>query len=288
MQTQFYSIRNIRPSMLLARKKRKHYENSTLKKTQIVAAVFAFIIAITINAQSDRAENEIIEDSITLAKGKKSKLRDLIEFTITQIEENSSDHSAILYSNANYHGERFKLDNDWSANRHHNSWNDEVASIEVPRGQELWLYEDKNFRGEYLIITRDWSAKENPWWRNRISSVRVVYTSDREQPRNHPRHAYRNDGWRDRHHEAGVTIYEHRHFSGRSRTMYDDWSVQRSSDFWDDRISAIDIPAGYKVILYKSRDFDGRSLTLRGPRSVQLEKDSWNDEVSSIEIMHTH
>lgn len=267
---------------------RKHYENIIIKKTQIVAAVFAFIISFTTNAQSDRAENETTKDSITLTKGKNSKFMDLIEFTISQIEENRSGHSAILYSNANYHGERFKLDNDWSANRHHNSWNDEVASIEVPRGIELWLYEDKNFRGEYLIISRDWSVKENPWWKNRISSVRVVYTSDREQPRHHPRHGHRNDDCRDRHHEAGVTIYEHRHFSGRSRTMYDDWSVQRSDDFWNDRISAIDIPAGYKVILYKSRDFDGRSLTFRGPRSVKLEKDSWNDAVSSIEIIHMY
>jgi hypothetical protein len=259
-------------------------------KTQLIIILILGFQQFYVNAQSDSAENEITEDSITLTKAKNSKFRDLIEFTISQIqiEESKSDHSATLYSNANYHGERFNLYNDWSANRDHNSWNNEIASIEVPRGLELWLYEDKNFRGECLIISRDWSVKDNPWWRNRISSVRVVYTSDREQPRHHPSYGYRNDYWRDRHHEAGVTIYEHRHFSGRSGTMYDDWSGQHSGDFWDDRISSIDIPAGYIVILYKSQDFNGRSLTLRGPRSIQLENDSWNNEVSSIEIMHTH
>ncbi len=256
-------------------------------KTQLIIILILGFQQFYVNAQSDRAENAITKDSITLTKEKNSMLRDLIEFTISQAKENKSDHSAIFYSNDNYHGERFKLDNDWSANVHHNSWNDEIASIEVPRGIELWLYEDKNFRGESLIISRDWSVKDNPWWRNRISSVRVVYTYDREQPRYDPRHGHRNDDWRNRHHEAGVTIYEHHHFSGRSRTIYDDWVRLSSDDFWDDRISSIDIPAGYQIILYKSRDFDGRSLTLRGPRSVQLEKYSWNDEVSSIEIMHT-
>jgi len=257
-------------------------------KTQLIIILILGFQQFYVNAQSDRSENEKAEHTSTMTNGKNSKLKDLIEFTISTIEENRSDDSVILYSKANYHGDRFKLYNDWSANRDHNSWNDEIASIEVPRGLELWLYEDKNFRGECLIISRDWSVKENPWWKNRISSVRMVSISDREQPRHHPRHVHRNDDWQDCHFEAGVTIYEHRHFSGHSRTIYDDWSVHRSSDFWNDRISSIDIPAGYQVILYKSRDFDGRSLTLRGPRSVQFEKGSWNDEISSIEIMHKH
>ena len=254
-------------------------------KTQLFAFLTLGFLPFFINVQNHPNEMEKMEDSITAFKEKDSKLTRLIEFTISEIEEHDRDRSVILYSKARFSGKSFELNNDWSASNLHNHWNDEIASIEVPRGLEVWLYEHKNFRGKSLCISGDWSVRDKPWWRNRISSVRLVYTSDREWSKRHKRHRHKDHHWRDGHKKKGVILYEDRHFSGRSITIYGDWLGKHKDDFWDDRISSIYVPSGYKVILYKKSGFRGDSKTLKGPRSVQLEKGSWNDKVSSIEIV---
>lgn len=198
----------------------------------------------------------------------------------------------IIFSKANFRGERRALHRDWSAASHRSPWNDEIASIKVPRGWEAWLYEHADFRGRSLVITGDWSVQDNPRWSNRISSIRMVSAYDGGHP-GQPRRPRHRRG--DRHRpqwEEGVTIFDKKHFSGDSKTIYDDWSVRYSDDYWNDRISSIYIPSGYVVILYEHADFQGRSVSLQGDWSIQRQqnfwnnRDFWNNRTSSIKILY--
>jgi len=273
-------------------------------KTQLFVFLVLGFLPFFINAQTNLNEIEMAEDSMPKTtpalKEESSKFVKFIEYTLSKIEEHSInrnhdldrdrdlDRSVILYSKARFSGKSFELNNDWSASRHNKSWNNEIASIEVPWGWEVWLYEKKYFRGEVLVISEDWSVRDDPWWRDRISSIRLFRSSDRGEHRHDRRNGHQNSHRHDHHRKSGVTVYEHHHYSGHSMTIYDDWQERHLDDFWEDRISSIHIPAGYKVILYKDRGFKGRCLTLRGPRLVQLDRDFWNDEVSSIKIIHWH
>lgn len=222
------------------------------------------------------------------------RVREVIA-TVQEIEASFDNHrrnsrSVTFYAEADFCGRNFLLTSDWSVRNKWDYWNDEIASIEVPKGWEVRLYEHANFRGEVLTISRDWSVRDNPWWRNRISSVRLVPALYRDRP--HERRAPRCDHWpcHCSKQGAGVTLYEKKDFSGASKTIHGDWSVRPSGDFWNDRISSIHIPAGYEVIVYKHAHFQGRSIRLKGPWPFRRHRDfwdDWDDEISSIEVLRS-
>ncbi len=219
------------------------------------------------------------------------KVRDIIA-TIKDFETyfdgaRRSPRLAIAYSDPDFCGERLALDSDWSAGSRRNPWNDEIASIEVPQGYEVWLYEHADFRGEILVVAGNWSVRDNPRWRKRISSIRLVSLSGQGCPRERQDHGRRRRSRR----EPGATLYAKKDFSGPSLTIFDDWSVRDSDDFWNDRISSIHIPEGYVLIVYKHSDFRGRSATLKGPWPSRRSRDfwdDWNDEISSIEVLRRY
>lgn len=202
-------------------------------------------------------------------------------------------HSVVLYSKADFSGDRIALDNDWSARSHQNSWNDEVASIEVPRGYEVWLYEHPGFRGRALVISQDWSVRDNPGWRKRISSIRLISPYDQDYSPPERRSHHRHDHCQEGHEAHGVTLYSKKDFSGASMTLLRDWSVSRHQDSWDDRISSMYIPEGYEVVLYEDSRFRGRSTLLKGTWSRRRQREFWEEQgfwhnrVSSIEIYET-
>lgn len=230
------------------------------------------------------------------AQNSNSKTSERVKKIITEVREveayfdrgRKPFHAVTFYTEADFCGRSFALTSDWSVKDHRDYWNDAIASIEVPKGWEVRLYEHANFSGRTLTISRDWSIRDNPRWRNRISSVRLVPAIYRDRP--HRRRAPRCDHGHCQCSKrgAGVTLYEHKDFSGASLTIHSDWSVRQSDDFWNDRISAIYIPPGYEVVLYKHANFRGRSKTLTGPWPVRRHRDfwdDWNDEISSIEIL---
>lgn len=80
-------------------------------------------------------------------------------------------------------------------------------------------------------------------------------------------------------------VYEHADFRGCSKLLRDCWSVRFSEEYWNDRISSIDIPRGLKVVVYEHADFRGHAMTLRGHWTVRSPCEFWNDRISSIRIL---
>ena len=253
-------------------------------KNLSIVILLLVLVPLFLRAQYQADEQEKPQGTTAGQVESDSKLRNLVESIVQLARDDGESRPVVLYSRAGFRGNELELHNDWSSYGSDDKWNDKIASIEVPPGMEVWLYEHSGYRGRSLVITGDWCVRQDPWWNNRISSVRLVYSYDddcgpsRRRDRRDPDHRYRHR--RDR----GVTFYEHAHFRGATMVIYDDWSRWDSDDFWDNRISSVEVPAGYVAILYKRAGFEGRSKTLRGPISVTLDKDSWNDKVSSIEV----
>jgi len=252
-------------------------------KTQVIVCLIFGLSPYFLTAQNDEQEPDPVPVTYTASAKKESKLQNLIEYIVDLSHEERSDQPVVLYSKPGFRGERLRLRNNWSANRSGSYWNDEIASIEVPRGLEVWLYEHSDFNGNYLVVTGNWSVRDNPRWRNRISSVRIV-DSFQQHEHQQRRHRHEQDHRYGSYGEPGVSVYEHHDFEGASKTIFDSWSMRNSDDFWDDRISSINIPYGYVVVLYKHARFRGNCLTLEGPSLIQLDEDSWNDKVSSIQV----
>ena len=82
---------------------------------------------------------------------------------------------------------------------------------------------------------------------------------------------------------ANVTFYEHSNFQGASRTITSNWSFTQER-CWNDEISSIVIPEGWRVIIYE-HNWGGRSMTLTCNWSVTGWNDWWNDRISSIQVI---
>ena len=203
--------------------------------------------------------------------------------------QDHQEHLITAYSGSNFSGMRLELNHDWSTS-HNQYWNDEIASIEVPHGYRVLLFEHADYGGRELMISEDWSVRDNPWWRDRISSIRII--PDYRQGRS-DNHCCHECGRRQCNcqYSSAVTVNSKKNFNGRSLRLRNDWTIDDDDDYWNDRISAIDIPHGFVVILYKRPYFRGRSERIEGPWSSDRNDgiwDRWNNEISSIRIIRRY
>lgn len=80
-----------------------------------------------------------------------------------------------------------------------------------------------------------------------------------------------------------MTFYEHSHFQGARKTIQGNWSFT-TDGCWNDRISSIHIPRGWRVVIYE-HNWAGQSMTLTSNWSVRNWNDWWNDRISSIRVI---
>ena len=100
------------------------------------------------------------------------------------------------------------------------------------------------------------SVRDDPWWHNRISSMQIIpdYGQDRYNHHCCPECGRRHCNC---HHSRAVTVNAKKNFTGRSLRLRNDWTIRDDDDYWNDRISAIDVPHGFVVILYKRPYYRG-------------------------------
>ncbi len=80
----------------------------------------------------------------------------------------------------------------------------------------------------------------------------------------------------------GITLFWDANFSGESIVITSDWDAT-SNMYWNDQISSIRIPPGYKIQVFEHTNFGGASKTLSGDWTVT--GNSFNDFISSIKII---
>ena len=83
---------------------------------------------------------------------------------------------------------------------------------------------------------------------------------------------------------SGITFYEHGGFQGASKTVTSDWDYSSNVE-WNDRISSIRIPAGYKIQVFE-HNFSGASKVLTSDwTAAENSPQAFNDIISSIRIL---
>jgi len=83
---------------------------------------------------------------------------------------------------------------------------------------------------------------------------------------------------------SGITLYEHANFVGASITTNSYWDYTMHQG-WNDRISSIRIPPGYKIQVFAHGDQNGPSLVLTSDWTVTASNLSFNDVISAIKIV---
>lgn len=76
-------------------------------------------------------------------------------------------------------------------------------------------------------------------------------------------------------------LFEHDGFRGRIMSMYAGEAVNlRSSQFWNDRVSSVDIARGCTLTMYEDTEMSGDVSDFEG-RVPALKEYGWNDRMSS-------
>lgn len=185
----------------------------------------------------------------------------------------STTHASItFYEHTNFQGSSHTIDSDWSYT-HNQGWNDQISSVAVPQGWKVVLYEH-NWGGRSMTLTSDWTANSwNDFWNDRVSSIRVippVYghcgTRTRTEAQGITLFEHSDFGgartfitqttndltrfqWNDAVSSIAVpagwsvVLYEHANFGGHRITVTSNWTVRNWNDFWNDRISSIEVIA---------------------------------------------
>ncbi len=162
-----------------------------------------------------------------------------------------------LFWDGNFSGPSIVIEGDWDANSNM-KWNDQISSIRIPAGYKIQVFEHTNFGGASKILSGDWTVPDGNF-NDYISSIKIL-----EYPR------------------KGVVVYRDGRYQGQSLEITSDWDA--SSDMsWNDQISSIRIPAGYKIQVFEHTNFGGISKILTGDWTVT--DGSFNDFISSIKIL---
>jgi len=199
----------------------------------------------------------------------------LLFFFLTTTASGQYGPAIKLFQDERYRGNYITVDYSWSALDANDPWNDAIESIQIPEGWEVWVYEHSYFRGDRMELTRDWDGRSDRKWKDCISSVKVVKRNPYSDADG------RHQGHFDR---VPVTIFEDDNYDGPARRVFWEWTASDGDNFWNDRISSIYVPDGYRVIVYEDAYFRGKSMTLDQSWSAPRSENWWNDQISSLRV----
>jgi hypothetical protein len=73
-------------------------------------------------------------------------------------------------------------------------------------------------------------------------------------------------------------------YQGQSATILPGtYATMAQAGFYNDAISSLRVPQGYRVVLYEHENFKGKTYTLTSDKSV-FTLSGWNDKASSIAV----
>lgn len=193
-----------------------------------------------------------------------------------------------LFSDCDYRGKRATLNEG-----HHNLHdlgvgNDNLSSIEIPRGYSITLFSDEDYRGSKKTYYDDVDCLNGSGWNDRASSVIVNRESSHHGYRDHDnRHEDRDrDNYysgNNYHSDNAVTLYSDCDYKGsRSTLRIGDHNIH-DLGIKNDDLSSLRVPRGYSITLYSDENFRGSSKTFYNSVDC-LSRSGWNDRTSSVRV----
>lgn len=198
----------------------------------------------------------------------------------------------VLYQHPGYGGrsETFFADDPRLHENH--IGNDAASSVRVDRGCRAVLWEHPGYAGDRTVVTEDIpNLKGTRVGNDDVSSIEVDcgdWRDDRrdrwEDDRRDDRYDRGDDRYDDRRGGAGITLYEHQSFRGRSESFSGDVRDLEGHVIGHDVASSVRVDRGCRVTLYEHGDFRGRSTVLEDDQLDLSGTSVGNDRVSSLRV----
>ncbi|PTX43039.1 beta/gamma crystallin [Christiangramia gaetbulicola] len=152
--------------------------------------------------------------------------------------------------------------------------NDQISSIDIPRGMRVIVYQDDGFRGGSEEFEGSQTCLSGSW-NDKISSLRVerIYSGSSKKYNNN--NSNRNSN--------AVSLYTDCDFRGEVSSYTATGSWNSKDAFRNDQISSIRVPRGMQITVYTDDRQRGRSRTFTSDVRCLTEY-GLNDNISSITI----
>ncbi|MEZ4884075.1 MAG: PLAT/LH2 domain-containing protein [Chitinophagales bacterium] len=126
----------------------------------------------------------------------------LITFLAVSMYFNTCMAQVTCYADSNYQGHKidlpageyakmgkFKTPSPWQQV----SANDQISSIQIPRGWQVYAYDGDNFKGKQIILTEDVPNLNNLGFNDKISSIKILRINSSNQINNNQTLKYQNN-----------------------------------------------------------------------------------------------
>jgi len=165
------------------------------------------------------------------------------------LRDTRSNQGIALFKKKDFRGEHKFITEDYTSLDGCLSYG--IESIRVPSGWEIWIYQGDNFTGRHKKLTSDWDGLANTdWqWHGNLRSIRIIRSTIAWQPKQAE--------------SPVVRLYEDKDQQGAVMELNNEWTVISSDEFWNDRISSIEIPPGVEVHLFEHSNYRGKVKILK-------------------------
>lgn len=182
---------------------------------------------------------------------------------------NYGNQYASFYTDCNYSGNSMRLLPGYYQGNKLGLFRYDISSVEVPSGLRVRVYLNENLSGSNYTLTDDNSCL-NSTMNNRIGSFIVEETG------------YGNNNNYPPNNSQAVIIYEDDNYRGRSASLLPGtYSTMSQAGFFDNALSSLVVPSGYRVVLYEFENFGGKNYTITQSKPGFI-LSNWNDRTSSI------
>jgi len=196
--------------------------------------------------------------------------------------------SVVVYEHTEFRGKRYAVPGTLSNIKGNDRLHDEISSVCVPAGFRFVGYEDTRFRGKSFSVDGpgfDVNLKSVPNvgnFNDKISSYRIINLRTNEYVYQAPPACI-----------GTAAIFQDRDFGGKRAYLSTRNNYQRldgvDKNFnFNDQVSSICVPPGYKLTAWEHTNFRGSSFTIGrnyfDSLVPNLKESSWNDKIGSLRL----
>ncbi|MBI5858813.1 MAG: hypothetical protein HZB42_14370 [Sphingobacteriales bacterium] len=182
---------------------------------------------------------------------------------------NYGNQFASFYTDCSYGGNSIRLHPGYYQGDKLGLFRYDISSVEIPSGLRVKVYMNESLSGSYYTLTENNSCLSSSM-NNRIGSFIVEETG------------YGNNNNYPPNSNNAVIIYEDANYQGRSASLLPGtYSTMAQAGFFDNALSSLTVPPGYRVVLYDYENFGGKFYTITQSKPGFIIS-GWNDRTSSI------
>jgi hypothetical protein len=194
-------------------------------------------------------------------------------------EANQPRDGVCFYTDSDFRGENFCVNNNESSRNVGPRYNDRISSIRIFGRAQVTVFDNESFNGPRQTFNRDMPNLGS--WNDRITSFESSGERPNEGRNEGPSRGQFPDRGRGNEPRNGVCFYRDTDYRGERFCVSSDESLGNIGERYNDRISSIRIFGRASITVYENEGFNGPRRTIS--RDMP-NLGNWSDRITSFRV----